>query len=570
MREGKCGASNSANTVRSRALDSRTAGYVLSRIGELLLLVGATRFQARAYKRAADAVRGLASGDLAPALRNGSLIRVRHLGPSTVNVLEELIERGQSSMLERLRSEIPEGLIEVSRVPSVRRGDVKRLYEVLGVDSIDSLEAAALDGRLAGLPRYGPKTVARVLKGVALVKRALSARRYNDAAREADLVRRTVTRDPRVSHAIVAGDLRRSCDVVDAIVVVAACSARPDRVAADLASAPSVVQCERTGPGEIALRYVDGLPVRVVCVRPDRFGTALWRATGSLAHTDRLPNPRTAADEHDVYDQFGLPFIEPELREGLGEIEAARAGRLPVLVTDNDVRGVLHVHSEWSDGSASIAELATAAQANGWSYIGISDHSQSAFYAGGLSREEVVAQHVEIDQLNATLPQAFRVLKGIEVNVLADGTLDYDDTLLADFDFVIASIHSRFAMDRSTMTSRVLKALDNPYVTVLGHPTGRLLLAREPYALDVDAVITRAAARGVAVELNADPARLDLSWRWCHVAKEHGCIVAIGADAHSIAGLGTMALGIRMARKAWLERADILNSRRVCDLARQR
>ena len=343
---------------------------------------------------------------------------------------------------------------------------------------------------------------------------------------------------------------------------------RPDRVAADLASAPSVVQCERAGPGKIALRYVDGLPVRVVYVRPDRFGTALWRATGSLAHTDRVPNPRTAADEHEVYDQFGLPFIEPELREGLGEIEAARAG--PVLVTEDDVRGVLHVHSEWSDGSASIAELATAAQAKGWSYIGISDHSQSAFYAGGLSPDDVVAQHVEIDQFNATLPQAFRVLKGIEVNVLADGTLDYDDTLLARFDFVIASIHSRFATDRSTMTSRVLKALDNPYVTVLGHPTGRLLLAREPYALDVNAVITRAAARGVAVELNADPARLDLSWRWCHVAKEHGCIVAIGADAHSIAGLGTMALGIRMARNAWLERADILNSRRVCDLARQR
>jgi DNA polymerase (family X) len=238
---------------------------------------------------------------------------------------------------------------------------------------------------------------------------------------------------------------------------------------------------------------------------------------------------------------------------------------LPALLTLSDIRGVLHCHSHYSDGKASIGEMAQAAKERGWSYIGITDHSQAAFFAGGLSREAVRAQHDEIDELNATL-DGFRVLKGIEADILADGQVDYGDELLDEFDFVVGSIHSRFSMDRTTMTDRVLRALDDPRLTILAHPTGRLLLSRDPYALDIDAVLEKAAALGVAVELNADPHRLDLDWRHLQTAKRLGVTIEIGPDAHSTRGLDNMEVGVGIARKGWLERADVLNARSADDV----
>jgi DNA polymerase (family X) len=238
---------------------------------------------------------------------------------------------------------------------------------------------------------------------------------------------------------------------------------------------------------------------------------------------------------------------------------------LPALLTLSDIRGVLHCHSHYSDGKASIGEMAQAAKERGWSYIGITDHSQAAFFAGGLSREAVRAQHDEIDELNATL-DGFRVLKGIEADILADGQVDYGDELLDEFDFVVGSIHSRFSMDRTTMTDRILRALDDPRLTILAHPTGRLLLSRDPYALDIDAVLEKAAALGVAVELNADPHRLDLDWRHLQTAKRLGVTIEIGPDAHSTRGLDNMEVGVGIARKGWLERADVLNARSADDV----
>jgi DNA polymerase (family 10) len=253
------------------------------------------------------------------------------------------------------------------------------------------------------------------------------------------------------------------------------------------------------------------------------------------------------------------------LREGTGEVEAARRNALPRLVADRDIRGALHCHSAYSDGKASIAEMARGAEAKGWSYIGITDHSQAAFYAGGLTRDRVLAQHEEIDELNARLTD-FRVLKGIEADILADGRLDYGDELLDRFDFVVGSIHSRFSMERAAMTERVLRALDDPRLTILAHPTGRLLLSREPYAIDLDAVLEKAAAVGAAVELNADPHRLDLDWRHVRAAKRLGVRIEIGPDAHSVGGLDNMELGVGLARKAWLEAADVLNAAAADDV----
>ena len=283
---------------------------------------------------------------------------------------------------------------------------------------------------------------------------------------------------------------------------------------------------------------------------------------------DPAGRPIPVADEPALYAALGLPFIVPELRETGEEVGAAATGVLPDLLREEQLRGVLHCHTRYSDGKASVAEMAAAARERGWSWIGISDHSQAAFYAGGLKPDEVRRQHDEIDTLNASSGGGFTILKGIEADILADGRLDYDAELLDRFDFVIGSIHSRFAMEEPAMTERVLRALDDPHLTVLAHPTGRLLLSRDPYGIDIDAVLEKAAERGVAVELNADPHRLDLDWRHLHAAKRLGVTIASGPDAHSTRGLDNTMLGVVMARKGWLEGADVLNTRDVAGVLR--
>jgi DNA polymerase (family 10) len=291
---------------------------------------------------------------------------------------------------------------------------------------------------------------------------------------------------------------------------------------------------------------------------------AALEARGVTLDGDRLLDAGGRAlridDEAAIYREAALAYVEPELREGRGEVRAAAQHMLPALLDYGDIRGVLHCHSYYSDGKASIAGMARAAQQRGWRYIGITDHSQAAFYAGGLSRDKVRQQHGEIDEVNATL-DGFRVLKGIEADILADGQVDYGDELLDEFDFVIGSIHSRFSMDQAAMTERVLRALDDPRLTILAHPTGRLLLHREPYAIDLDAVLEKAREAGVAVELNADPHRLDLDWRYLQRAKALGVTIEIGPDAHSEQGLDYMQLGVGIARKGWLEASDVLNTR---------
>ncbi|HMI58228.1 MAG TPA: DNA polymerase/3'-5' exonuclease PolX, partial [Gemmatimonadaceae bacterium] len=385
-----------------------------------------------------------------------------------------------------------------------------------------------------------------------------------------------------VATAVLAGSLRRRNEVVRDIDVVAACTEDPERVAADFAGAPGVRDAERRGNGAALIRFVDGTVLDLHCVTPDRFAVALWRATGSAAHerdvlahasargisivSDELRDAaRTripVRDERALYDALGLAYIEPELREGRGEVEAAATRALPKLIESSDIRGVLHCHSDYSDGKATIAEMAGAAKALGWSYIGISDHSQSAFYAGGLKPDAVLAQHAEINSLNSS-DLGIRILKGVEADILADGQIDYDPDLLDRFDYVIASVHSRFSMDRETMTTRMLRALDDPHVTILGHPTGRLLLSREPYAIDMEAVIEKAADKGVTLEINADPHRLDLDWRHCQLAKSLDCSFEIGPDAHSTRGLANMEFGVGIARKGWLEASDVTNAMSV-------
>ncbi|HMF87484.1 MAG TPA: PHP domain-containing protein, partial [Gemmatimonadaceae bacterium] len=390
-----------------------------------------------------------------------------------------------------------------------------------------------------------------------------------------------VVKHPDVTHAEVAGSIRRHNEVVSDIDIVAECSADPAAVAASFARAPGVSQSKiQEDPGSVHIRFVDGAHIDMHCVSKGEYPVALWRATGSAAHVEEMTVlARTMGfeiagnalvnkggervrlkSEDEFFTALDLVPIPPELREGMGEIEAAARRELPNLVTFDDLTGVLHCHSDYSDGTATIEEMAMAAQERGWNYIGISDHSESAFYAGGLKRDMLLRQHEEIDRLNERM-NGFRILKGIEADILADGRLDYDARILDSFDYVVGSIHSRFSMDGDAMTKRVLAALDDPHLTILAHPTGRLLLTREPYAIDVEAVLEKAADLGIAVELNADPHRLDLDWRYCRQAKELGVTIEIGPDAHSTAALDNVHFGIGMARKAWLEAGEILNTR---------
>lgn len=559
-------------------MDSRTAAHTLSLIGSLLELRGEQRFKVRAYQNAAHAVLSTDVDDIEPMLRSGELKDLAGIGPATLAVLTDLVETGESRLLERLREETPEGLAEMLRVPGLGTAKIQFIHQQLGIASLDELEAAARDGRLAALPRFGAKTAEKVLQSIDVARRAGSRILLMDGMGEAARVVEGLRHHPLVRRAEVAGSIRRHLEVVADIDIVAACD-DPHRVAEDASRAPGLKRARGEG-GTRRLEYVDGTSVDLYCVTPDRFTVALWRATGSAAHVaavqragesrrlrfdgdtllDRSGKVTLLTDEQVLYSALGYGYVEPELREDRGELEAAVAGTLPALIDSTHVRGALHCHTIYSDGTATIAEMAEAAQVLGWEYLGISDHSQAAFYAGGLKPDAVARQHDEIDELNATL-RGFRVLKGIEADILADGRLDYDERILDSFDFVIGSIHARFGMDGPKMTQRVLNALDDPHLTVLAHPTGRLLLKRDPYALDLDAVIGKAAERGVALELNADPYRMDLSWEYCLSAKRRGAAISIGPDAHSTFALANVELGIGLARKAWLGPEDVLNCR---------
>ena len=558
-------------------MDSRTAAHVLSQIASYLELNGESSFKVRAYAGASAAVQALGTDDLAPKLQSGELAAVRGLGPATLAVVRDLVETGESRYLEQLRESMPEGVLDMLAVPGMTAARIHQVREALNINTVQELEAAARDGRLTTVPKLGAKTAAKILEGIATVRERGSMRLYHHAVIEARALLASVRNHPGVERAEIAGDIRRRMETAGRIDIVAGCRNDPIAVAQSFTRTAAVQSA--TGDGaSVEIQFIDGAQLRLHCVAIEQFGLALWWATGNDAHVaevarqlatsgvslesgglrDKSGKAIAVSDERAVYAGAGLVFVEPELREGLGEVSAAQRGELPSLVTMSDIRGVLHCHSLYSDGKASIADMARAAQARGWSYIGITDHSEAAFYAGGLSRDKGRAQLDEIDELNASL-DGFRILKGIEADILSDGRLDYGDTLLDEFDFVIGSIHARFSMDGPAMTERVLRAFDDPRMTILAHPTGRLLLSRPPFPIDLDAVLEKAVALGIAIELNADPKRLDLDWRHLRRAKALGVTIEIGPDAHSPAGLDVMDIGIGVARKAWLEPSDILN-----------
>ncbi len=495
-------------------------------------------------------------------LKGESAARVRFYQDAARRELEAT---GRSSTLDELREQIPPGLAEMLRISGLGVAKVRQIHERLHIDSLAELEDAARDGRLAALPRFGQKTAENVRKGIAALRQASEVRLLHHALDEAQGIAQALAALEGVRRVEIAGAVRRRLELIRDLdfVVIHGGNGMREALIQRLGDAPGVIELGGQ-EGAITLRFASGAVAQVFLATEAEAGLALVRATGSADHLSALEARLTGTgpwpDEESVYRAAGLLWIPPELREGTGEIEAASAGRLPRLVEQRDLKGLLHCHTNYSDGTTTVADWADACRAEGYEWLGITDHSESSAYAGGLRSEDVTRQHAEIDAVNRRFSD-FRVLKGVEADILADGSLDYGAAVLDQFDFVIASIHTRFGMSESEMTERVLRALDDPHTTILGHPTGRLLLAREPYAIDLERVLQRAAERGVAVEVNADPHRLDLDWRMVRRARELGVTVSIGADAHSVSGMTNVAMGVAIARKGWLTADDVLNTR---------
>ena len=513
----------------------------------------------RAFEQAARAV-GAGPADVGEALRTGALAEAKGMSEGPLDVLRELAARGRSELLESLRELIAPGLVEMLRIPGLGVAKVRQIHEQLDIESLPELEAAARDGRLAALPRFGAKTAGNVLRGLAAMRGASELRLLHHALEEARGVQRVE----------LAGSVRRRREVIRDLdlVVVHARGAR-DQLLRHLSDAPGVTELAHAGAA-VTLRFAGGTVVDVYFAEPETFGITWVWATGSPAHWEQLQarardrgvelDGRAFPDEADFYSAIALPWIPPELREGDREVAAAAAGKLPKLVEPRDLRGLLHVHTNYSDGTTTVLDWAESCRQAGYEWVGITDHSQSSPYGGGLAAADVPRQHAEIDAVNRQL-DGFRVLKGVEADIMPDGSLDYGPAVLQSFDFVIASVHTRFTMSEREMTERVLTAMDDPHLAILGHPTGRLLLSREPYAIDLDRVFRKAADRGIAVEVNADPHRQDLDWRLVRQAREAGVQVSIGADAHSAGGMANVEIGLGIARKGWLEAGQVLNTR---------
>ncbi len=569
-------------------MDKNQVANLLDEIATLLeLKEGSSPFEVRAYQNAARAVNAL-DGDIEQMVREGKLKGVPGLGPTIIKRIEEAVETGHIAFYDELASTTPPVKLEMVRIQGMGPKKINAIYSQLHVTSMADLVKAIEENKVAALPGFGKKTQDKILQGLAFLQQHAGRFLYPVAEKEAGRIQNVLAAMPEIVRLQVAGSLRRRRETIGDIDMVASV----DDSAGDEArrkimdvftSQPSVQAI--TGKGEtkssVVLRSDMNMDLRLV--NDSQFPYTLHHFTGSKEHHISLRRRALSMgmtindyglfrgkephlelipckDEADIYAALGMDYIEPEMREDMGEIEAAINHTLPVLVQESDLRGVLHVHSTWSDGQTTLREMAEACIARGLVYLGITDHSKTAAYANGLDEEALHRQHEEIDRLNAEYAGRIRILKGTECDILRDGTLDFADEVLATLDFVVASIHSQFNLSPEEQTRRMLRAISNPYVDIIGHPTGRILLGREGYTLDVDAVIDAAADHGVCIEVNADPSRLDLDWRYLHRARDKGIKIPIDPDAHTIHGLDNMHYGVGIARKGWLRASDVLNT----------
>jgi len=566
-------------------LKNREIARLLHEISVLLEVEGKNKFKPRAFARAARSVEALGEDIEAVAARD-ALTEIPGVGKSIAEQIQEYLTSGKMSALEELRQRIPVKVEELEAIPGVGPKTIKLLYESLKVTDLESLERAINEGRLKGLRGIGPKTIAQIAEGIALVRGGMSRTLLSEALPIADAIVEHLKGHAPVTRIDVAGSLRRRKESVGDIDILVL-SERPSDVTEAFVSYPDVSDVLLRGDTKTSIRLTNGLQVDLRLLPVESYGAGLQYFTGSKDHNVHLRSIAqragmklneyglfkgeelvAGAEESEIYQSLGLQFIPPELREDQGEIEAAKVGRLPSLVELGDIRGDLHTHTDHSDGVNTLEEMVEAAEALGYEYICIADHTKSLTVAKGMDEEQILRRIDEIDDLNSSGRWHVHVLKGAEVDILPDGTLDLEDDVLSQLDVVTVSVHSKMQMDRATMTERIIRAIEHKHVHILGHPTGRKLFKRPAYEVDIEAIFEAARGSGVAMELNAYPERLDLGAGHLRLAKRMGIQIAINTDAHRTSELHNMRFGVFQARRGWLEADNVINTRSLDDLVR--
>jgi len=564
------------------AITKQEVSEILDEIGTLLELKGENPFKSRAYANASRTIAALEM-DLDEAVRTGALKEVKGIGAALFEKITELVTTGKLAYYEELKASVPAGLLEMIRIPGLGPKRARQIHDQLGISTIGELEYACNENRLLKLEGFGPRMQEKILQGIQYVRKQKGQFHYPVAAGEAEKLYDALKAHKAVRRIAIAGSLRRKKEVVKDIDLLVSAE-RSEPVMETFTAFPEVEEVIAKGETKSSVRLKSGINADLRVVSEAEFPYALHHFTGSKEHNIAMRGRAQrlgfkmneyglfqgeklvpCKNEEEIFSKLGLAYIPPELREDMGEIAAAESKKLPKLIEEKDVKGIFHNHTIYSDGSATLEEMIAAARAAGYEYIGISDHSRSARYAHGLEVERVYEQQKAIDALQKK-HKDITIFKGTECDILPDGTLDYPDDVLASFDFVVASIHSKFKMTEAEMTKRIVKAIQNPYITILGHPTGRLLLTREAYPLDMRAIIKAASDYGVAIELNANPMRLDLDWRLGPVAVELGVPVSINPDAHSVEGIQDVRFGVGIARKGWLTREAVFNTKSAAEM----
>lgn len=560
---------------------SKSIIEILKEIGTLLEIKGENPFKTNAYFNAAKTLS--VTENLDDIIKTKRLKQIKGIGEALSQKIEEYSETGRIAYYEELKKEIPPSLIELTAIPNLGPKKIKILYDELRITNAGELEYACKENRLVTLSGFGEKTQKKILKGIEFIKMHKGEFLYGDIFGISEVIRDRFKTIVKQEFVEICGSIRRKREVVKNVDILV-CGEDRERLSSFFVSMPEIEEVTLKGDTKISCRLITGIEADLRMVSEAEFSFALLYFTGSKEHNIRLrdiskkkgwnlneyglfdgDNPIYLHSEEEIYRALNLSYIPPELREDMGEIEAAEEGMLPDLVMLDDIKGVFHIHTEFSDGMDSVEKMAYAAREMGFSYIGVSDHSKSAYYAGGLKVDDIYRQWEIIDELNES-NKNFHIFKGIESDILPDGSLDYDEKILEGFDFVIASIHSNFNLKKDDQMKRILKAIENPYTNMLGHPTGRLLLSRDGYDVDMRTIIDAAAEYNVIIELNASPYRLDIDWRHLRYAKEKGVLISINPDAHSAGGLIEVLYGIGIARKGWQEKKDILNTRTILDI----
>ncbi|MGM0651854.1 MAG: DNA polymerase/3'-5' exonuclease PolX [Bacillota bacterium] len=561
-------------------MEKQGTAKILEEIAVLLELKGESAFKSRAYYNAARTIEMLGEDELAKLVLKDKLKDVKGIGSALNEKLVELVSTGSLSYYEELKDSVPEGLLEILKVPGLGPRKVKLLFETLEITTLAELEYACRENRLVNLKGFGKKTQDNILEGIEFIRRYQDQFFYSEARRIADSLLDRLKEFSGLDQVSLAGSLRRCKEIVKDIDLVASTD-EPAGLVSYFTGLPVVEEVVTSGETKATVRVTEGINVDLRVVNQEQFTYALHHFTGSKEHNTALRHrakeigfkineyglfktdneePVFCPDESALFSALDLAYIEPELRENNGEIEAAESGNLPELIEVDDIKGVFHVHSIYSDGINTLEEIVRHCIELGYEYVGITDHSQSAYYAGGLNEDDLQQQREEIEVLRDKYPQ-IAIFCGVESDIRSDGSLDYPDHVLQKLDFVIASVHSGLKMEQSKMTERLLKALSHPQITMLGHPTNRLLLGRDSSPMEMDKVFQAAAEHGVILELNASPARLDLDWRYLKKIKEMGLQVSINPDAHRMESFDDTGHGVAIARKGWLEKADVFNTR---------